>query len=194
AQPLRNEVDLPSALSAVGRARGLRADPAALSRGPESARRSGPARVFRRCDLRLGEKGGPGVGPTRRGKGSKIMAVADRAGLPLAIHVEAASPAEVRLVGAVLERRFTEALPQRLIGDKAYDSDPLDQELAQHGIEMIAPNRAKHPKSQDGRPLRRYRRRWKVERLMAWLHNFRRIVTRWEVRLENYLGFVHLGC
>ena len=29
---------------------------------------------------------------------------------------------------------------------------------------------------------------------MAWLHNFRRIVTRWEVKVQNYLGFVHLGC
>jgi len=59
---------------------------------------------------------------------------------------------------------------------------------------MIAPNRRTHPHTQDGRPLRRYRRRWKVERLMAWLHSFRRIVTRYEVHVENYLGFVHLGC
>ena len=134
------------------------------------------------------------MGPTRRGKGSKIMAVADRAGLPLAIHVESASPAEVQLVAPVLERRFTDALPERLIGDKAYDSDGLDEQLRAEGIEMIAPNRAKRRKTQDGRPLRRYRRRWKVERLMAWLHNFRRIVTRWEYKIENYLGFVHRGC
>ena len=122
------------------------------------------------------------------------MAVAGRAGLPLAVHVESASPAEVGLVGPVLERRFVDARPERLIGDKAYDSDGLDQQLAERGIEMIAPNRAKRRKTQDGRPLRRYRRRWKVERLMAWLQNFRRIVTRYERRVENYLGFVHLGC
>jgi transposase len=48
--------------------------------------------------------------------------------------------------------------------------------------------------TQDGRPLRRYRRRWKIERLFAWLQNFRRLVTRWEHRAENYLGFVQLGC
>lgn len=122
------------------------------------------------------------------------MAVADRAGLPLAVHVESASPAEVQLVDAVLKRRFTDALPQRLIGDKAYGSDSLDERLRSEGIEMIAPNRSNRRKTQDGIPLRRYRRRWKVERLMAWLHNVRRIVTRWEVRVENYLGFVHLGC
>jgi len=70
----------------------------------------------------------------------------------------------------------------------------LDAVLAQQGIEMIAPNRARRRKSQDGRPLRRYRRRWKVERLIAWLQNFRRIATRFERRIENYLGFVQLGC
>ena len=42
--------------------------------------------------------------------------------------------------------------------------------------------------------MRRYRRRWKVERLNAWLQNFRRIATRFDYYVENYLGFVHLGC
>jgi transposase len=61
---------------------------------------------------------------------------------------------------------------------------------------MIAPhksNRVKAP-TQDGRALRRYKRRWKVERLFAWLQNFRRIAMRFDYLDENYLGFVHLGC
>ena len=88
------------------------------------------------------------------------------------------------------------ALPPRLIGDRAYDSDPLDASLAAQGIEMIAPHkRNRHrPTSQDGRPLRRYRRRWKVERLFAWLQNFRRLLIRHEYRMDNYRGFVHLAC
>ena len=49
-------------------------------------------------------------------------------------------------------------------------------------------------KTQDGRSLRRYRRRWKVERLFAWLHNFRRLVNRWEYDVMNFFGFVQLGC
>jgi transposase len=122
------------------------------------------------------------------------MAVADRSGLPLAIHVGSASPAEVTLVEAVLEERVTIDAPKRLIGDKAYDSDGLDETLAERGIDMIAPNRAKRSKTQDGRKLRRFRRRWKVERLFAWLQNFRRILVRHEYKLENYRGFVHLGC
>lgn len=84
---------------------------------------------------------------------------------------------------------------RRLIGDNAYDSDRLDRELAKTGVEMIAPhNRRRKCRTQDGRPLRRYRRRWKVERLFAWLQHFRRLVVRWEHSLENFLGMVHLGC
>ena len=136
------------------------------------------------------------MGTTKRGKGTKVMAIADRTGLPLAIHVEAASPHEVTLVEPTLAACVVAARPEHLIGDKAYDSDPLDARLAEQGIELMAPHRAnrKKPKTQDGRPLRRYKRRWKVERLFAWLQNFRRILVRHEYHAENYLGFVQLGC
>ena len=124
------------------------------------------------------------------------MAVADRHGLPIAVHTASATPHEVTLVHATLTRRLTTAQPHRLIGDRAYDSDPLDRSLAARGIEMIAPHKRnrQRPPTQDGRPLRRYRRRWKVERLFAWLQNYRRILTRFEYHPANYLGFVHLGC
>jgi transposase len=122
--------------------------------------------------------------------------VADRAGLPLAVHAASATPHEVTLVPETLAATFTTTLPERLIGDKAYDSDPLDGELAKVGIELIAPHRAnrKKPATQDGRPLRRYRRRWKIERLFAWLQSFRRLLVRHEYHAENFLGLVHLGC
>jgi len=95
----------------------------------------------------------------------------------------------------VLAGSFLDELPARLIGDKAYDSDKLDQRLKEaYDIEMISPNRRKRSKTQDGRPLRRYRRRWQVERLFAWMQSFRRLVTRWEYHIENFLGFVHLAC
>jgi len=90
----------------------------------------------------------------------------------------------------------TFCLPAKLIGDKAYDSDPLDQRLAtEWGIELVAPHRAsrKRPPTQDGRVLRRYKRRWKIERLFAWFQQFRRVVVRYENKLQNYLGFVKLA-
>lgn len=136
------------------------------------------------------------MGKTKRGKGTKLMAVADAAGLPLAVYAESASPHEVTLVRETLLQSLTSGRPERLIGDKAYDSDPLDEELRAEGIELIAPHRSNRKKAptQDGRPLRRYKRRWKVERLFSWLQKFRRIATRFDFHDENFLGFVHLGC
>jgi transposase len=125
------------------------------------------------------------------------MAIADRTGLPIAAGIASASPHETTLVEATLDACFLEDAPDCLIGDRAYDSDPLDTRLREErGIELIAPHRSnrKKSKTQDGRPLRRYVRRWKVERLFAWLLNYRRITTRWERHAANFLGFVLLGC
>src|SRR5271169_213875 len=152
---------------------------------------------LRTRQLQRREKRGSGVGPTKRGKGSKIVAIADRHGLPIAVHVASARPNEAILVEATLQQRFLREAPARLIGDKAYDSDPLDQRLRDTlGVQLISPhrwNRSK-PVTQDGRALRRYRRRWKIERLFAWLHNFRRIVVRWEYHAENFLAMIQLAC
>ena len=124
------------------------------------------------------------------------MAVTDRSSLPLAIHIESASPHEVTLVHNTLQASHVSGTPARLVGDRAYDSDPLDAELKELDIEMIAPHRRnrKKPKTQDGRKLRRYKRRWKVERFFAWLQNFRKVVVRYERHVANYAGFVKLGC
>lgn len=125
------------------------------------------------------------------------MAITDAHGLPVAVCVTSASPHEVKLVEQTLDASFLDEAPDILIGDKAYDSDPLDQKLrSERGVELVAPHKAnrKRPPTQDGRPLRRYRRRWKVERLFAWLHNFRRLVVRYEVYPLNFLAFIQLGC
>lgn len=123
------------------------------------------------------------------------MAIADRHGLPLAVRVTSASPNECTLVEDTLDQRHVSALPERMIGDKAYDSDKLDERLKQErSVELIAPNRGKRRRTQDGRPLRRYLRRWKVERLFAWLKNYRRLTSRWERHANNFLGMVQLGC
>jgi len=157
----------------------------------------GSERSVHRRELQFGEKRGAAVGPTRRGKGSKIMAISDGHGLPLAVHVASASPHETKLVETTLERRFLAETPQRLIGDRAYDSDPLDAQICERfGVRLIAPHNPMRSRkaTQDGRVLRRYRRRWKIERLFAWLHNFRRVVIRWEYYPENFLGMVQLAC
>ena len=99
------------------------------------------------------------------------MAITDACGVVISLSVQSASPHEVTLVEITLDERFIDDVPQKLIGDRAYDSDPLDKRLKEKGIELIAPHRGgrKKSKTQDGRKLRRYKRRWKVERFFAWL-------------------------
>jgi len=123
------------------------------------------------------------------------MAMADRNGLPLACGIASGPRHEAKLVADTLKARFMHVLPRLLIGDKAYDSDPLDAELAARGIELIAPNQVRRKiQSQDRRKLRRYKRRWLVERLFAWLMRSRRLVTRYETKAENFLGLLRLAC
>lgn len=88
-----------------------------------------------------------------------------------------------------------EAKPEKLIGDKVYDSDDLDDDLREQGIDMIAPHRSNRRKAntQDGRKLRRYERRWLVELFFAWLQWHRRLLCRWEYHSANFLGFVQLA-
>jgi transposase len=123
------------------------------------------------------------------------MAMADRNGLPVSIGIASGERHEAPLVINTIQARFVSPLPECLIGDMAYDSDKLDAELASMGIEMIAPNKSnRRCKTQDRRRLRRYRRRWRIERLFAWLMRFRRLVTRFEHHAENFLGFCKLAC
>lgn len=141
--------------------------------------------------------GGDGIGCTKAGKGVKIMIMVDARGWPMAVDTMSASPHESQLVQRMFDFMLSSRMPERLIGDKAYDSDHLDESLAEQGIELIAPhrgNRKPENVTQDGRPLRRYQRRWTVERTIAWFQNFRRLCIRWEKSTALFGGFLHLGC
>jgi len=86
--------------------------------------------------------------------------------------------------------------PPRLIYDRAGDSDPLRERMKRRGIDFICPHRGnrKKAKLQDGRKLRRYRRRWKIERTISWLGNYRRLVVRYEHDILMFTGFIHVAC
>ncbi|HRF48636.1 MAG TPA: IS5 family transposase [Anaerolineales bacterium] len=151
------------------------------------------------------QKGGRKVGKTKRGKGTKWMVVVDGAGTPLGVHLDSASPAEVKLLETTLDTiAVTRAhragrprrRPDRLVADRGYDSNPLRAALVQRGIEPIIPARSNNPKAthQDGRRLRRYRHRWIIERTFAWLGHFRRLVVRYERHDRLYGAFFHLAC
>lgn len=139
--------------------------------------------------------GGEQIGRTKRGKGLKILAIVDRQGLSLSVSTYAANHHEVTLVQLSFDFYMIEAKPETLIGDRAYDSDALDEALHQQGVEMIALHRANRKKrtTQDGRRLRRYERRWLVARFFAWLQWHRRLLVRWEYYAENFLGVIQLA-
>jgi transposase len=125
------------------------------------------------------------------------MVICDRESLPVSVCVESASPHEVTLVERTLAGRLTKQAPVHLVADRAYDSDPHDKLVKERfNTELISPHRRGRvkPKTQDGRKLRRYKRRWKIERLNAWLQNYRRVATRYEHTLANFVGFVYLAC
>ena len=121
------------------------------------------------------------MGKTKRGKGTKLMVIADASGLLLALHTDSAGPHEVTLVQATLDEIVTVGQPRRIIGDRAYDSDPLDNALAAQGIEMIAPHR------------RNRKRKATIERLFAWLNTFKRTMARWDRFHQHFTAFVHLA-
>ena len=124
------------------------------------------------------------------------MVLVDGAGLPLAVDIDSASPAEVNLIEPLLNQAVTPYVPDRLIYDRAADSDPLRERLAARNIELICPHRKRRvrPATQDGRPLRRYRKRWIVERTIAWLQSFKRLVTRYEFYSFLFHSFAKLAC
>jgi transposase len=133
------------------------------------------------------------------------MVLVDGAGTPLGAYLEAASPAEVTRLDTTLDMIAVGSpgkpgrprkRPERLSADRGYDSHPLRARLARRGIEPIIPARSNHKRAthQDGRKLRRYRRRWSVERTCAWLGRFRRLVVRYERLIITYAGFFHVAC
>jgi transposase len=129
----------------------------------------------------------------------KVEVVTDRTGVPVGVATDAASVPETALGPAALAA-IPAAVPVRfgtpVLADRGYDSDPLREHLAAEGFTLVARHRAgrKRPPTADGRTCRRLRRRWIVERTFAWLHAFRRVVTRFEKSIERYDGLVHLAC
>ncbi len=126
--------------------------------------------------LRARKKRGVAVGKTKRGKGTKWMVLVDGQGLPLGVRLESASPSEVTLAEATLDevrvprrKGRPRQKPERVIGDRGYDSDPLRQRLKKRGIELM-------------------------ERTNAWLGQFRRLLVRHEHLLSTYRAFFYLAC
>jgi transposase len=132
------------------------------------------------------------------------MVLGDGYGTPMVAATASASVHEVKLIEPLVKQvrvpRAGRGRPRkrlgRLIYDKAADSDPLRERLKASGTDLIAPHRSNRvkPPTQDGRKLRRYRRRWKIERTNAWIQNFRRLVVRYDRKIAMYEAQLQLAC
>ena len=195
--------NLLAAAPTVARGRRMAGGLARPARRPRWGRPAGMGGDLLGRQFCSGEKGGAAVGKTKRGKGTKWMVLADGEGIPLGVRLESASPGEVTLAEATLaEVRVPQPIgpprekPVRVIADRGYDSDPLRERLQKRGIELIVPYREnnKQRRYEDRRKLRRYKRRWIIERTNAWLGQFRRLLVRHEHLLSMYYAFFYLAC
>ena len=132
------------------------------------------------------------------------MVVVDGRGVPVGAQLASAQISEHRLAESTLEQvkvpRSGRGRPRsrlrRVIADRGYDSAPLRSRLKRRGTDLIAPYRSnnRHRRFEDKRKLRRYRKRWKIERTNAWLQNFLRIQIRYDRILSVFQGFFHCAC
>jgi transposase len=126
----------------------------------------------------------------------KLEVVTDARGLPLGMAVAAANVCEQELlVPAINDVPIAIPPGTPVIADKGHDSDPLRDDLEAEGFVPVIPHRRNRVKASrtDGRRLRRYRRRWKIERTNAWLHCYRALAVRWSHYLFMYVGLVYLA-
>jgi len=188
----------------AGRARDLAEHLANISWIPGRKASSGLERALCRREFLSRQKWGLFVGPTKKGKGTKWMVATDGKGIPGALHFESASRAEIKLLETTLANvrvpkkgpGMQKNKPPRVIAERGFDSDPHRRRLQARGIKLIVPYRSssKNRTFEDGRKLRRYRRRYKVERSISWFGNYRQLLNRFEHNLLSFSDFFHVAC
>jgi transposase len=138
-----------------------------------------------------------GPSPVDRARtGSKHHLITDSAGVPLAISLTGGNRNDVTQLLPLIDGIGPVAgkvgrprkRAERLLADRGYDHDKYRRELRQRGVKPVIARRETEHGSGLGR------QRWVVERTFAWLHNFRRLRTRYERRAELHLAFMQLGC
>jgi putative transposase len=141
-----------------------------------------------------------GKNPTDRGKlGTKRSLLTEGGGVPVALAVEGANKNDFKMVRQTLESLAVERpeptveQPQGMCMDKGYDYNEVRQLLSEFGF--TAHIRSRGEEAQAIKQEVGYKaRRWVSERTHSWMNRFRRILVRWDKKVENYLAFLHLAC
>jgi putative transposase len=141
-----------------------------------------------------------GKTPTDRGKvGTKRSVLTDGGGVPLGLAVEGANRNDFKMARATIESIPVErpepspATPQGMCLDKGYDDAEVRERLAEFGFTAHIRARGEEAKALTQEAGFRARR-WVVERTHSGMNRFRRILIRWDRKVCNYRGFLHLAC
>jgi transposase len=146
--------------------------------------------------------GGAGTGPnpTDRSKsGTKRSLLTDGRGVPLGVAVDGANRNDMKMVRATLEAQVgkrpkpTQRKPQNMCLDKGYDFDQVRDILAEFGYIPHIRARGEETAAKKNSPGYRARR-WVVERTHSWMNRFRRLLIRWEKKVENYVAMLEFAC
>lgn len=145
------------------------------------------------------------MGPTKKGKGTKIMVATDKQGIPLTGIIASASISEYRLLLPTIDTLSIAKRPlheikktKTLIADRGYDADWVRKKLREKGITPYIPKRRKIGHKE--KPIYNnkikpwYNIRWIVERSISWIGDFRRVTTRYEYYAHIFKAFFQLAC
>lgn len=141
-----------------------------------------------------------GPNPTDRAKrGVKRSLLVEGNGVPLGVAVDGANRNDFKMARVTLESipldrpKPTQEAPQHLCLDKGYDYDEVRALGKEFGYTLHI-----RPRNEEAQALKRKvgfkARRWVVERTHSWMNRFRSVLIRWEKKVENYMGLLHLAC
>jgi putative transposase len=156
-----------------------------------------------------------GNSPTDRSKlGTKRHILTDKNGIPLSAVITSASTHDIKAVTDVIDNAvryrhyklsFTKKNTRRqhrqqehLCLDRAYSSKTIEDEITKRGYVPRIPykrkrGQTKEEKTNQKRTSLSKNKRWVVERTNSWHNRFRKLFTRYEKKVENYLGLVQLS-
>jgi transposase len=154
-----------------------------------------------------------GNNPTDRSKlGTKRHLLTDKNGIPLSTVITSASTHDIKAVADVIDNSvinrpsnlsFTKKNKRikynHLCLDKAYNSKPIENEIIRRGYVPHIPYKRKRGQRKEEIAYQHKHqtirnKRWVVERTNSWHNRFRKLFTRYEKKVENYLGLVQLSC